>query len=212
MTHALRATLLVAFIWLTGCALNRPYPDKVHYLTQIDLDRIESSNEAPLPFRIKVRHARVVAAYEGKSFVYRLPDDQWETDFYHEWFAYPRDMLTEACIEVLEHTGRFTSVSSEDSLVDAQYYLEGTIQASYWDKRDADHPACVLKTQWTAVPSHALNLQSKERKTRNFNYEQTIAFTDNDPQAYSKAMAVALERTMGSLAVDLEAWLKDQTP
>lgn len=146
---------------ISGCALNRPYPEKSSFMPDLTFE--DTKVFKPLPYRIKIRNTRVSAPYEGKSFVYRLPDNQWENDFYNEWFAYPRDLMTESCISALDQSGRFASVTSEDSLIDADYYLEGTLIESYLDRRNPNKPQSVLKIRWALI-EHQSSMKSNQKK------------------------------------------------
>ena len=197
--------LAVAF-GFSGCALNRPYPEKSSYMP--DVSSIGNKTIHSLPLRIKIRNTRVVAPFEGKAFVYRLANGQWETDFYHEWFAYPRDMVTEACISVLTQSDQFASVTSEDSLIKADYYLEGTLIESYLDRRNSDKLESVLKTRWVLIPNKPSLKPVSSEGEWNKVYEERLELEQDTPNAYAKASATGLSHTLSQLVSDLHQQLE----
>ena len=194
----------------TGCALNKPYPDKSFHLPNVKTPESPASNTPTFSYCIKVRNARVEAPFEGKSFVYRLADDQWETDFYHEWFTYPRDILTENCVEYLTHKGTLGQVSTEDSLLEADYYLEGTLQSFHLDRRNPESLNAVVKTRWILIPNKPLvNATGKETLwTKDFILQ--VPCTTDTPQAFAHSTGTALAQTFESLSLDLEKLLNSE--
>ena len=196
--------------FLTGCALNRPYPEKSSYLPDVSF---EVSNEnKPLPFRIKVRNTRVTAPFEGKAFVYRLPEGQWETDFYNEWFAYPRDLVTENCIAALARSNKFAAVTSEDSLIDADYYLEGALIESYLDRRNPKQPESVIKTRWVLIPNKPGLMPTLDEGEWKKVYEERQSLGQDTPNAYSEASALGLGNILNQLVSDLSQHLDTAHP
>ena len=93
VSKVLSITAVAAMPLASGCALNKPYPEKASFLPNIQAPRMVEKKVKPLNIRLKVRNTRVKAPFEGKSFVYRLTDDHWETDFSKEWLTYPSQLL-----------------------------------------------------------------------------------------------------------------------
>lgn len=200
------AIFLMIALGSTSCALNRPYPEKSSYLPDVIFE-----NGMPvtrLPYHIKIRNTRVVAPFEGKLFVYRLPEGQWETDFYNEWFAYPRDIITETCITALVKSGQFAAVTAEDSLIEADFYLEGTLLESYLDRRNPSNPESVLKTRWMLIPNKpALKSFSANEEWSKLYENRQLLLTDT-PSNYAEGTAAGLTEIMTQLATDLNEHLK----
>lgn len=187
---------------ISGCALNRPYPEKTSYMPDISYEASKANKS--LPYRLKIRNTRVSAPFEGKSFVYRLPDDQWENDFYNEWFTYPRDLITESCIDALDQSSRFASVTSEDSLIKADYYLEGTLIESYLDRRNPNKPQSVLKIRWVLIghPS-PLKASNSSNGIWSKTYEERRSLPSNQLRDYVKSTAEGLKQILNQLVIDL---------
>lgn len=188
----------------TGCALNKPYPEKSYYLPNIEMPEASDAHDLPAPYRIKVRNARVDAPFEGKSLVYRLTEDRWETDFYHEWLVYPRDMLTESSVDYLSHRKTLGLVSSENSLIEADYYLEGTLRSFYLDQRNQASLQAVVRTSWVLIPNTSFSFEDKEQEalwTKEYTHRANCDSTA--PHAYAEATATALIQTFEALNSDL---------
>ena len=202
-THTIVFTLLtlVCLGATSGCALNRPYPEKISYMPDLSFEK--SKEPHPLPYRIKVRNSGVSAPFEGKSFVYRLPDDQWEKDFYNEWFAYPRDMITESCISALIQTGNFISITSEDSLMEADYYLEGRLLESYLDRRNSNHLQSVLKIRWMLIDYQSPRKGNSSEENWARTYEEITSLQSNQVEDYVASTGTGLKKILHQLVMDL---------
>ena len=194
-------TLLI--VMSAGCALNKPYPNKSYHLPHIESPGRAAIETPTFPHRIKVRNLRVESPFEGKSFVYRLGDDQWTTDFYHEWFTFPRDILTENCVAYLTHKSSFGLISTEDSLVDADYYLEGILNSFHQDRRNAQSMNAVVKTRWVLIPNKPLSNAMEKTLLWSKEFEVHVPCKTDTPQAFAVAMATAMEQTFESLDTEL---------
>lgn len=193
----LLATLLMAMA--AGCALKKPYPDKSYHLPDVAVTQKAPPLTPSFTERIKVRNVKVASPYEGKSFVYRLGDDQWTTDFYHEWFTYPRDILTENCVAYLSQKGAFGLVSTEDSLVEADFYLEGALLSFHLDRRTKESMSAVVKTRWVLIPNKPLFNAAEKGSLWTKEIEQRAGCGMDTPQAFTEATATALGQTFESL-------------
>ena len=172
-----------------------------------DLNFKKSKAPPTLPYRIKVRNTGVSAPFEGKSFVYRLPDNQWEKDFYNEWFAFPRDMITDSCITALIQSGSFASITSEDSLMDADYYLEGRLLESYLDQRNSNEFQSVLKIRWILVQYQSSKKRDSSEENWTRTYEETTSLQSNQVEDYVTATGTGLKEIMRQLVMDLKQQL-----
>jgi len=194
---------VAAMTLASGCALNKPYPEKASFLPNIQAPRIADTKVKPLNIRLKVRNTRVKAPFEGKSFVYRLTDDHWETDFYKEWLTYPRDILTESTVDYLVQSEGLAMTSTEDSLVEADYYLEGVLNGFYLDKRNPSTPTSEVSIQWVLIPNRPMSEANHDSTFWSKEYTQRIQCKDNTSQAYVQSTATALGKIFESLNTDL---------
>lgn len=208
-TWKLTFAMGVTIAWTNGCALNRPFPEKSQYLPNVPIPEKREANSAALTYRIKVRNAKVDAPFEGKTFVYRLEGNRWETDFYHEWFTYPRDILTEAAVDYLNHAGNLGLISTEDSLVKADFYLEGTLKSLYLDRRNQEALTSVIKTRWYLIPQKTLDDSKERRELWTNEYVHRAPCHTDTPQAYAESTAQALALTFETLNADLTAVLQE---
>ena len=168
-----------------------------------DLSFKKSKEPPTLPYRIKVRNTGVSAPFEGKSFVYRLPDNQWEKDFYNEWFAYPRDMITDSCISALIQSGNFVSITSEDSLMEADYYLEGRLLESYLDRRNSNDFKSVLKIRWMLIQYQSPKKGDSSGENWTRTYEETTSLKSNQVEDYVASTGTGLKKILHQLVTDL---------
>ncbi len=72
--------IFVLFPLLIGCLnLERSYPEKRYFI--LDVSRGEDISSPDTGTVLKVRRFRISSRYEGRGFVYRLADLNYESDF-----------------------------------------------------------------------------------------------------------------------------------
>jgi len=105
--------VLALFLLLAGC-MGRRYVEKRTFLLDVSRDGTVSTAERNVVLR--VRTLRVSPRYEGKGFVYRMANFNYESDFYNEFFTSPDSMITEEVRQWLAESGLFQNPASSSRL------------------------------------------------------------------------------------------------
>jgi ABC-type uncharacterized transport system auxiliary subunit len=194
---AIAAVLLAAT--LAACTLSRPAPVKHTYLLEAAPPPV--ANVAKLA-TIRIGVINVAAPFRGRSLVYRRDDITYESDFYSEFFVAPSAMLSEAAAKALTAAGAFRRVIPPGAAPDdADYVLDGFVDALYGDVREPGKPAAVLAATFyvsSAVSPAPRVLWSRE-------YRQRVPAADATPDALARAWNTALSALLADLARDLAA-------
>jgi uncharacterized lipoprotein YmbA len=188
----------VAAAALAGCAatlIERKAPEKQRFVLDPEPPPVAS---APLEGALRVERVRVAPLFDHKGFVYRTGEDTWASDFYHEFFAPPGDVLREAFLTALEEASLFRSIQ-RDSLPHPDWSLAIEVERLYGDRRDGGKPVAVLDLEAKLVDSRG----AARTVVWNQRYVQMEPVADGSPQALVDAWSRALGRTLATLAEDL---------
>ena len=128
---------LLTFL-LTGC-LNRSQPDIARFLLGTPTLSI---SPITLTYTVNVLSSKVAAPYAGHSFIYRLNDEHYESDFYHRFLSNPSQMLTVAMTAALSQSNLFKNVIFATNVQESDLLLEASITELYADYRS--NPTAVL--------------------------------------------------------------------
>jgi len=94
-------------------------------------------------YEVTVNNVSVAAPFNQLSFIYRLSDYQYLTDYYHT-FAIPLSQQFDSLLLNYSHAlGNFTPISIYE-LVNTDYKLQPVITQFYADYRDRNHPQAVV--------------------------------------------------------------------
>jgi cholesterol transport system auxiliary component len=194
---ALPPFCVAAVALLAGCsAISRPSPVRQTFL----LDPPAPAAVAkPHPGALRVGTINVAAPFRGKTFVYRVGDLRFESDFYVEFLVPPGAMLTEQTARALDHAKPFARVAGPGASADAAWVLDGFATALYADQRDPAKPAAELDITYFLTPTAA----SQETPVWTREYRQHVAMRDATPVAYAEALNKAFGDIVADLARDL---------
>jgi uncharacterized lipoprotein YmbA len=200
-SRARRAFALVAVVVaasaLAGCgALSRPAPIKNTFLlAPAPLQPVAQPRQASL----RVGAINVATPFRGKNFVYRESDLKFANDFYTEFLVPPAAMIGESTARLLSRAHVFARVAQPGAPSDADYVLDGFVEALYGDVREPAKPTVQLAiTYYLSRADSASPFWSKE-------YRKSVAVPANSPEQYAIALSSALGDILGELARDLAA-------
>lgn len=188
----------LAFI-LTACSLTQPAVQRQSFLIQPE--REQARTETPVGDSLRIGRVVVAPPFDGRAFVYRRDEVQYETDFYNDFAADPADMVAEAAAGWFRSSGLFQQVLAPRAGSFADYRLEASVSAMYVDFRGAV-PAAVLAIRW--------------RLLRDRDAEILLGLDDEErvplPERSSRGAALAYGDALKLALAKLEAALKAKKP
>ena len=179
-----------------GCSLKQAAPIKQAYL--VEAKRTDAPRAGAGEGVLRVRGLQVNAPFEGRGFVYRRGEFQYQTDFYHEFLVPPRALFSEQTAQWLTASGQFKLVELSGH-TESTYGLEGTVSALYGDFRDKQAPKAVLALQFVMTDERA-------RSTPAFwshGYSEAVALERSTPEALAAGWSAALQKILTTLEKDL---------
>lgn len=205
MTGAGRWSRIAAVLLLAGvttaCSVGvdllSPTPERERYL--MDAKRPVAAVAPPGAPSLAFGAVRVAPEFEGQSFVYRLDQRRFESDFHHQWFASPRDQVARMAAGWLRDSGIIGGVLPPALARQADYRLDLVVTRMYWDMRDAGR-------ETAEVEIHA-HLSRRSREGRVIVLERRAAAGEPVVVADMEQRVSAMERSFAAVFDRLEAEL-----
>ena len=193
------ASMLLAAL-PSGCvSLERSYPDKHYFVLEISGSEKPSDRVGNGVLEISDMH--ISPRYEGQSFVYRISEGSYESDFYNQFLIAPAALATEELRQGLDQSRIFQYVINSSNELQPTYRLEGTVNALYGDFRNASTARAVLEMEFfltKPAPGATQVLMAKR-------YSKSVPLSSRTPEALVRGWDQALEETLSSLVADLKA-------
>jgi cholesterol transport system auxiliary component len=183
---------------LAGCSATRTSPVKQTYLLDPPPPAAVAKAQAST---LRVDAVNVAAPYRGRGFVFRESDLRYETDYYNEFIVAPAANIAEVTARGLQKAGAFSRVTGPGAPVDADWLLEGFVNALYGDTREAAKPAAEVSITYyltRAEGGSGVPLWSRE-------YSRRVPLASASAGAYAAALNVAVGEIVAELAKDLAA-------
>ncbi len=142
-------SILVLITMLTGCfglGSKSDDDDEPHYYI-VDVDRGAVASEFPKNRVLLIKPVRVTSHYSSKPIVFRIGENEYQSQKNHLFFSEPQTMFTEQLKRWLQKSGQFSQVTTDESVA-ADMVLESAVTALYGDKREQFSPQAVLEMQF----------------------------------------------------------------
>ena len=190
--------IVVSFLICSGCvSLERSAPER-HYFV-IELPQGSESSSSANDKILSVGSLRISPRYADRSFVYRISDAGYETDYYNQFLTAPDVMITEELRKGLAGSKLFKYVLGPADPQQPDYVLEGSISSLYGDFRNASQPAAVLALEVFVYNENSGNSGIVMQKR----YVKSVPLTAKTPEALVRGWNQALQQIAGELATDL---------
>jgi cholesterol transport system auxiliary component len=196
-TH-LVLVVLTAMTVVGGCLRFAQGPPNKHYYALGALRPAETSASTAGGI-LKIRKIRISPPFEGAEIVYRTSETRYETDFYNEWLISPSAMVTQQLVGWLTNARVFRHVVDTSSSLEADYLLEGTVDALCADLRMNGSPKAVLRMQIVLIkdrPAHDRIVFQRE-------YQEVVDVADSTADALVSGWNDGLQHSLIALEKDL---------
>lgn len=184
---------------LSGCvSVEKSYPDKRFFV--LGIARGEAQGSGAAGGVLMVSPLRVSPRYEGRSFVYRRSEANFEADFYNQFLVSPGALLTEEIRRGLSQAQVVQYVVGASSQAEPTLVLEGTVDALYGDFRDLNNPKAVLEMEFFLAKESPTKADMVLRRR----YTKSVNVNGRTPEALVKGWNDALNEIATALASDLK--------
>jgi cholesterol transport system auxiliary component len=195
-----RSASFLLCLFFSGCvSLDRSYPDKHYFVLEVNRDGKPSNQTAN--GILEVSDIRISPRYEGQSFVYRISDASYESDFYNQFLIAPAALLTEEVRRGLAQSRTFEYVINSSSQLQATHRLDGIVNALYGDFRNISASRAVLEIEFFL----SKQLPTGTEIVMNKRYSKAVPLSGRSPDALVKGWDEALDGILTSLIADLKS-------
>lgn len=200
------SAVLLTFVFVTGCTgLSKSYPERNFYMFQLPPVTVKYP-------RVKgaiaeISRFNVSPGSDGKEFIYRKSEYDYESDFYNQFFRPPGAMLTEVTGRWLLETGPFEDVFGAVTQAYANYFIEGNVVRLYGDFRSS--PKAVMELQFVLL--QYTNDSSYDDDTKIVfakNYSSEIPIASATPKDLVNGWNTALGEILNAFLADLSKNVK----
>jgi len=178
--------------------IEKSYPDKRYFVLEATAN--PSSSNPTGNETLEVSNIRISPRYADRSFIYRISEAGYESDFYNQFLVSPSSLITEEVRKALTGSQVFRYVISATNQSQPSYLLEGTVNALYGDFRNVDAPRAVLEMEFfltSEIPGKPGILMQRR-------YAKSVPLTGRTAEALIKGWNEALEEILNSLVTDLK--------
>jgi cholesterol transport system auxiliary component len=151
----------IMFFFLSDCGniLKKEFPQKKYFILEPDYSKINQNSKH---FNsISVVRVKISPYFEGKNFVYRQGEFNYESDFYNEFLVFPSNSFLECTTRWLSESNTaeiLTNTINEDT-----YLLFVSIDSLYIDFRNEKSPRSVLEIQFSLQKNNEQELVFKKK-------------------------------------------------
>jgi len=191
--------IIILALFVNGC-LKIPksgYPDKQYFI--LDVSRSKGIVKNPSEAILKIQKFYISPRYEGKSFVYRKGEVNYESDFYNEFFISANDLISEQVCQWFAESGLFRNVMDVHGLLEPDYILEGKVTDLYGDYTKKKAPKAVLKIGFVLFHDVSAHSEMVFQK----HYRQEVLLKEISPESLAKGWSCALRNILKEFEKDL---------
>lgn len=146
---------------------------------------------------IMVNPVQVLPQFDQESFVYRLQDQQYSTDYYHQFFLPPGQQFRQLTTNALKQ-GCWQVVTPGVNYTERpDYQLSAQLIALYADYRDPKHPQAIMKIHY-----YLMN-DDKQQVVFDKTYHQQLAINPQHGQDLLSQWNKASQTIVQQLVSDL---------
>ncbi|MCZ8343557.1 MAG: hypothetical protein O9301_11025 [Leptospira sp.] len=196
-------TVVTGIFTLTyGClGITKTFPEKKFYL--IEVKEIKKVSDSPRPFGFQIRKISISQKFEGKEFVYRKDQVNYESDFYNIFFINPSANIREEIGKSLLASNLFEWDGSIQNPLNNTHYIEIYISQLYGDFREKQALAILDFDIVVYTEKNSLSTPIY-RKT----FKNATPIQGQSPEALTVGWNDALSNSLQMLVTDLSTKLK----
>jgi ABC-type uncharacterized transport system auxiliary subunit len=180
---------------VAGC-LGQSQPEKTRYLLDITPTEIQDPGDRG---SVQVSRMRVDRPFERKGLVYRVSEDRYTADFYHEFYSVPGDLIRTSLEQWFERSGTFTAVVGPTQGIRPDWRIEGFVHNLYADFSLPGWQTAVLEIEFVVLDAQSPQLDVVLERS----YRVLAALRDRKPASVAHGLRDAAKQAFAEFDIDL---------
>jgi ABC-type uncharacterized transport system auxiliary subunit len=194
---------VLASLLAVGCfSLSRPNAKVLAYALEAPRPAGLPARQGPSGLVLKVRPLRMGQMFDGLKLAYKTPGPTWESDYYHEFFIPPAQMITAIVEDWLRASGVAGQVAPAASTLEADCLVEGNTSELYGDYSASVAPKAVCAIELLLIDQRDPNAS---RILFHKTYRRVEPIAARDSQALVAGWNKALTGILTAFEADLAA-------
>jgi cholesterol transport system auxiliary component len=160
----IKSLLLIIIILFINCGsiLKKDYPTKKYYILEPDFTKVEKKE---LKFsNLKIIKTKISPYFEGKNFIYKHGNLNYDSDFYNEFLVFPSTNIYEIVNKWMIESGITNQVVQFE---DDTYVMQINIDSLYTDISDLKKIIVFIDMQFLLNKSGDRNLLYNKKFSKN---------------------------------------------
>lgn len=185
-----------------GCVgITKTFPEKKYFL--IEASETKKISSIPKPYTFLIRKVSISQKFEGKEFVYRRDNVNYESDFYHAFFIPPATNIREEISKAFLSTNLFEWDASLHSNSQITHNVEIYISQLYGDFRTKS-PVAILDFDIVVYS----DIENRSSPIYRNTFTQSISIKEQSPEALAHGWNEGLQKSISMLTAELSIKLK----
>lgn len=195
--HKIIIAAIIVFValMLNSCIESKYVPRQFYMLNikygkKIKYRRMNKSVTSVL----KIDDVSIVPQFENSSFVYRVNEFNYFSDYYNAFFVSPVNQIYQCMLRYFGKTKMFSIVVGQNSKLSAQYILNAKILSLYADYRNKMSPKAVIAIKFVLLRYR----HGKYHILLNSVYSQNIPLIDKTSKnlvaSWSRGLSIMLRK------------------
>jgi ABC-type uncharacterized transport system auxiliary subunit len=186
---AMYVALGICFLCSGGCiSLQQKHVEQNQYELKLALPGKVAKH---ISGKLDVYYPQIDYQFASSSFVYRVSDLKYITDYYNVFFGSPIDQIQEGLIKYLHSARVFNYVAEDVYPLKADYALKTTVFALYGDYRNPNLPKAVIGIRFVL-----LDLRDTQKVVLDKNFKEEIPLQAKSSEALVAAWNTGLNRIL----------------
>lgn len=195
------AVILIASICLAGC-FSTSYLQQNKFMLHVNMPK--ESKTLRNAIVLQLEDPSITPQFANNSFVYRISNTQYETDYYNIFFIPAFQQVKQLLANYLSRSPYISHVVDAPSVIKAQYVLSPNIISLYADYRDRNNPTGVVTIEFNLYKHLSGKYYSVLHKT----FTEATPLQQKDSYSLVNAWNTGLQKIFKRMSAQLNNAMK----
>lgn len=189
---------VICSIGLISSCVSVKHVERKQYLLNVKTKEIPHTPSKA--FDLEIYQTTAIAPFDQLSFLYRISDTQYTTDYYHSFITSPTQQLTQLFANYLYATQHIKQLPAKSH----DYKVYSKLTKLYADYRDRNHPKATVAMHILLVKKSA----SAQKVLLSKNFQVDVPINEKNSESLLNAWNIAVTKLLRIEAREIVSSLK----